>query len=107
MLFRDMRCFSCGNPPEKETLPQGEKLGMTSFSAVKGEMLEVKPCEHYSIRICDSCLTEGGRQGRVTRTVAENRPSNIYEFTWNPDGSDSPYLRPLPKPAITRPKEES
>ena len=107
MLFRDMKCFVCGNPPEKDSLPQGEKLGLTSFSAVKGGFFECGSCEHYSIKICDSCLTEGGRQGRVYRTVTENRPANIYEFTWNPDGDDEYYRLPPPRLVVTHLKEES
>lgn len=101
MLFSDMKCFICGSPPEKTSLPRGEKLGLTSFYSGKSDsgLLKSKPYEGYSIEICDSCLTEGGRQGRVFRSVTENRPPNIYEYTWNPDGDDAPYR--LPAPVIT------
>ena len=88
MLFKDMRCFVCGNPPEKTSLSKGEKSGLTSFYAGKDGLLEHRSYEGYDIDICDSCLTEGGRQGRVHRTVTENRPPNHYEYIWNPDGDD-------------------
>lgn len=101
MLFRDMRCFSCGNPPEKETLPQGEKLGLTSFHSVKGGLLETSSYESYGIRICDACLIEGGRLGYVYRSVTQNRPPNIYEYTWNPDGDDELYRLPIPTFTVT------
>ena len=100
MLFSEMRCFSCGNPPEKTSLPQGEKLGMTNFSATRDGLLEISSSENYGIRICDSCLAEGGRLGRVTRTVTAHRPPNYYEYTWNPDGDDALYRLPPPKVSI-------
>jgi hypothetical protein len=96
MLFSDMRCFACGNPPGKTSLSQGEKSGLTSFNARKGGLLEPGSYEGYFIEICDSCLTEGGRRGCVFRSVTENRPPNIYEYIWNPDGDDKPYRLPLP-----------
>lgn len=96
MLFSDMRCFTCGNPPEKETLAQG-KPGMTSFSAARDGLLDVRSYEVYDICICDSCLIRGGRQGCVYRTVTKNRPPNYYEYTWNPDGDDTLYRLPPPK----------
>ncbi len=102
MLFSDMKCFVCGSPPEKVTLPKGQRLGLTSFnsSRARGGLLESSPYEGYSIEICDSCMIEGGRQGRVTRSVTEQRPPNIYEYIWNPDGDDQPY-RELPSPVVT------
>jgi hypothetical protein len=79
MLFSDMRCFTCGNLPEMDSGDRTVKL--TSFSAFgKGGLLESRPYEGYTIEVCDSCLTEAGRQGRVTRSVTENRPPNIYEY---------------------------
>lgn len=86
------------------SLAKGEKLGLTGFNVVRGGLLECKPYEGYHIDICDSCLTEGGRQGRVSRSVTENRPPNIYTYTWNPDGDDKPYQLPLPSPVFL-PKE--
>lgn len=96
MLFRDMKCFACGNPPEKESLPQGEKLGLTDFFASGGGFFDKKPYEGHGIKICDSCLIQGGRQGRVYRTVTEHRPANNYEYIWNPDGDDKYYSYPPP-----------
>lgn len=107
MLFRDMKCFVCGNPPEKDSLPQGEKLGLTIFDAAGDGMLEIESCESYHIRICNSCLAEGGRQGRVCRTITERRPSNYYEYIWNPDGDDRPYRYPPPVFRPCNPAEES
>lgn len=103
MLFTDMKCFSCGNPPPKATLRKGEKLGVTGFSADKDGLLEIRPSEGYVIHLCDPCLTEGGRKGRVHRTVQENRPPNFYEYTWNPDGDDEHYM--LPPPVFIRPQK--
>ena len=97
MLFSDMRCFTCGNPPENPFPKRGERVKLTSFSAHKGGLVDPQPYEGYSIEICDSCLTEAGRQGRVTRSVTENRPPNFYTYIWNPDGDDKAYHYPLPK----------
>jgi hypothetical protein len=97
MLFSDMRCFTCGNPPEKGDKDRTVKL--TSFNSRSG-LLKSRPYEIYGIEICDSCLLEGGRQGRVCRSVTEQRPPNTYEYTWNPDGDDQPYR--LPPPVVTR-----
>lgn len=100
MLFTDMKCFSCGNPPQES----GE--GITSFYASRNGLLEVRSSESYVIDLCDSCLTEGGRQGRVCRTITENRPPNYYEYTWNPDGEDKAYRMPPPVfyPIVTEKK---
>lgn len=106
MLFSDMKCFVCGNPPEKDSLPQGEKLGLTGFYASKGGFFDSRPYESYDIKICDSCLIEGGWQGRVCRTVTENRPANNYEYIWNPDGDDQPYRYPPPVFRPCNPSEE-
>ena len=99
-----MRCFACGNPPGKVSLAKGENLGFTGFDAHKGGLLEVRPYEGYTVHICDSCLTEGGRKGYVTRTVTQPRPSNTYEYIWNPDGNDKEYRLP---PPVFRHLEES
>ena len=42
MLFRDMRCYVCGNPPGKTSLSKGEKSGLTSFYAGKDGLLELE-----------------------------------------------------------------
>ena len=104
MLFSDMKCFVCGNPPGKTSLSKGEKSGLTSFYAGKGGLLEPRPYEGYGIDICDSCLIEGGRKEYVTRTVTQPRPSNTYECIWNPDGNDKEYRLP---PPVFRHLEES
>lgn len=96
MLFSDMKCFACGNPPGKTELSAEEKCGLTGFDSLKGGLLESKPYEGYTIHICDSCLIEGGRKGYVTHTITQPRPPNNYEYTWNPDGDDKPYHNPPP-----------
>ncbi len=98
MLFSDMRCFVCGSPPARTSLTEGEKLGLTGFTCSgKNGLLDRKPYEAYGIDICDSCLIEGGRQGRVCHSVTEQRPPNVYEYTWNPDGDDKLYCLPPPR----------
>lgn len=96
MLFSDMKCFTCGKPPEKVTLAKGQRLDLTSFYSSKEGLLNPRSYEGYDIHLCDSCLIEGGRQGRVTRSVTEQRPPNIYEYIWNPDGDDKSYAYPPP-----------
>ena len=107
MLFSDMRCFACGNPPENPLPERGERVKITSFTAFGSKgLLESKDYQGYSIEICDACLTEGGRQGRVTRSVTENRPANVYTYTCNPDGDDKPYKLPLPAFSPIRKEEK-
>ncbi len=91
MLFSDMKCLMCGSPPGKTTLGQDEKPDFIMFHA------DGSRSGNLTVTICDTCLAAAGRQGRVTRSVTEHRPPNIYEYIWNPDGEDEPYRYPAPK----------
>ena len=86
MLFKDMRCVICGNPPVMTSLSQGQEFEFTSFCH-----------KELTVYFCRTCLGDAGRNGRVIRSVTEHRPPNIYEYIWNPDGQDESYRLPLPR----------
>jgi len=86
MLFKDMRCVMCGEPPEMTEVPQGQEFSFTAFHH-----------DELTVYFCRSCLDDAGRQGRVIRSVTEHRPPNIYEYYWDPDGQDESYRLPPPR----------